>query len=144
MADGVNSNIVMSFASFLQHNSTKAALSQITSIESEPAYLFFKTEPPNSTFVNEIFKVEVVVGINGGTPLPNAKVTCNITKDIESSDISKEIFNSLASANFNIQKSNLLFPSSKLDENRTSGITNNQGIARLYLRIKESPLNAFV
>jgi hypothetical protein len=60
------------------------------------------------------------------------------------SEISEEVFTSVANSNFNIQKSGMLVPNSKLDESRTSGITDKFGVATLYLRIKEAPLHSSV
>ena len=104
----------------------------------------FISNPPSNVSVNQIFKVEVSVKINGGTPLPNAKVSWNVTKAINLKEITAEIFTALGNTNYNIQKSNLLALSSKLDKDRTSGYTGLNGIAKIYLRIKESPLDSKV
>jgi len=60
------------------------------------------------------------------------------------SKVSTEIFTSLANTEFNTQRSGLLAPGSRLDESRISAITNRQGVARLYLRVAESPLDSEV
>ena len=65
----------MSFASFLQHNTTNAAISQSLSIENVASSINFISDPPEEVSVNQIFKVELAVKINGGAPLPNAKVS---------------------------------------------------------------------
>jgi hypothetical protein len=58
--------------------------------------------------------------------------------------IALEIFSSLANSNYNIQRSAFLAPGSKLDNKRTFAQTDKNGIAKLYIRIKESPVDSQV
>ena len=141
---GTQSNTKLSFASFLQHNTTNEAITQSLSIENTANSISFISDPPSEVSVNQIFKVELIVKISGGAPLPNAKVSCNVTKAFDLSKLTSEIFTSLGNSNYNIQKSSLLAPSSRLDEDRTSGITDLNGTAKIYLRVKESPLDSKV
>ena len=141
---GFQSNIRLSIASFLQHNTTSEAITQFVSIESTANSINFISDPPQKVLVNQVFKVELSVKINGGTPLPKAQVDWNVTKAFDLSKLTSEIFTSLGNTNYNIQKSGLLAQSSKLDEDRSSGITDRNGTAKIYLRIKESPPNSKV
>ena len=134
----------MSFSTYLQHYTTRSTLSQQLTVETTASKVEFLTDPPKSVTVNEIFEVSVLVTIGGGTPLPEAPVSCNVTKAMSLSNIAAEIFSSLASSNYNIQKSNFLQPGSRLDDKRSDAKTNTRGIAKLYVRIRESSLNSSV
>jgi hypothetical protein len=50
----------------------------------------------------------------------------------------------MANSNYNIQKSSLLAPGSRIDPNRASAMTNKEGIAELFLRVLESPIDSSV
>lgn len=143
-AFGVNSYIQMSFSTSLQHMTKRSALSQKITVETAANNIEFLSDPPSLVTVNEIFQVTVKVSISGGTALPGAPVYCNVTKAMSFSNIAAEIFSSLANSNYNIQKSNFLAPGSKLDEKRTNAITDNDGVAKLYIRIRESPVDSSV
>ena len=144
IAFGINSYITMSFSTFLQHNTSISTESHQLAVETTAGKVEFLTDPPKIAFVNEIFEISVLVTVGGGTPLPEAPVNCNVTKAISLSNIAAEIFSSLASSNYNIQKSNFLQPGSKLDDKRSDAKTNVRGIAKLYIRIKESALGSSV
>ena len=141
---GVNTFIAMSFASLMQHRTLNAAISQKINVENLANSINFLTDPPEEVSVNQIFPIELQVSVSGGSPLPNALVSCNVTKATDLSKVSSEIFTSLANSNYNIQKSSFLAPGSKLDPDRTTARANKQGVAKLYLRVKESPLDSVV
>lgn len=141
---GINTFISLSFASLMQHHSPSAAVSQKINVENLASSINFLSDPPREVSINRIFPVELQVSVSGGFPLPNALVSCNVTKALDLSKVSSEIFTSLANSNYNIQKSSFLAPGSKLDPARTTTRTDKNGRAKLYLRIKESPLDSKV
>ena len=141
---GIDSQLQMSFATFLQHHTNQSASSHSIVLENAAKLISFVEDPPQEVSVNEIFRVKVKVSVSGGSPLPNNKVRCNVTKSVDYSKLSTEFFTSLANSNFNIQKTSLLVPNSKLDPKRTSAITDLDGIATLYLSVKESPYDSKV
>ena len=141
---GIDSQIQMSFASLLQHHTNQSTESQSIVLENTVKLISFVEDPPKQVSVKEIFRVKVRVSASGGSPLPNKKVKCNVTKSFDNRKLSTEIFTSLANSNFNIQKTSFLVPSSKLDPKRTSAITDLDGIATLYLSVKESPYNSTI
>ena len=141
---GLNSFTSMAFATMLQQDSINAVISQEINVENLASSVNFLADPPREIRVNQIFPVELQVSMSSGFPLPNAKVTCSVTKPIDLSKVSSEIFTSLANSNYNIQKSSFLAPGSKLDPDRTTARANKQGVAKLYLRVKESPLDSVV
>jgi hypothetical protein len=143
-AFGVNSFTQMSFSTILQHQTERAAVSDKLSIETEAASIVFLDDPPRKVTVNTIFQVSLKVSITGGGPLPNAAVSCNVTKAVSFTNIAVEIFSSLANSNYNIQRSSFLAPGSRLDNNRANTIADRDGIAKLYIRIKESSLDSDV
>ena len=142
--NGISTGIKMSFASSLQHNTSNAAVSRKIEVETSANSLTFITDPPDIVQVKEIFSIELQAKIKGGAPSTNSIIDWNVTKSFDLSHISYEIFTSLGNTKFNIEKSNLLSPGSKIEESMTRGTTNKNGIARIYLQIKESPLNSEV
>ena len=143
-AYGVDSYVKMSFSNILQHRPQIETISQKVSIETSAKTVNFYVDPPSEVSVNTIFQVSLKVGISGGTPLPGAMVSWNVTKAFSFTSIAAEIFTSLASSNYNIQRSAFLAPGSRLDDKRTRAIADNEGIAKLYIRIKESPVDSQV
>ncbi|CAI2379968.1 unnamed protein product [Moneuplotes crassus] len=141
---GVNSMISLSFSSLMGHQSDFAAISQRMYVENLASNIILLHDPPAEISILQVFVLEVLVTVDGGFPLANARVTCNVTKDLDLSQISTEIFTSFANTEYNVQRSSLLAPGSRLDEKRSSAITNNQGIARLFLRVQESPIDSSV
>jgi len=141
---GVNSMISLSFATLLQHHTGQSAISSRINVENLAQDVVLTQDPPPEVSINQIFGVEALVTVTGGFPLANAKVFCNVTKALDLSKVSSEIFTSLANTEYNIQRSSLLAPGSRLDESRVSAITNKKGIAKLYLRVSESPLDSSV
>ena len=141
---GTQSNFKMSIASLLQHNTVNEALTQSISIENIANSINFISDPPSEVFINQIFNVNLAVKIVGGSPLSSTDISWNVTKEFDLTKITTEIFTSLGNTNYNIQKTSLLAPSSKLDDDRTTDKTDENGIAKVYLRIKESPLNSKV
>jgi hypothetical protein len=104
--------------------------------------IYFANDLPESVYVNEIFEVQLQVKIQDGTPLSMKLVSCNVTKAFSFYNMTAEIFSSMANSDFNVQKSSLLVVGSRLDSTRTQSETNKQGIARIYVKIKESPVNS--
>lgn len=143
-AYGVNSYIQMSFSTYLQHYTSNAAVSQKMSLETTANSISFISDPPKSISVNEIFQVTLKVSVSGGAPLPNAIVSWNVTKAMSFSSIAEEIFSSLANSNYNIQKSSFLAPGSRLDEKRATNQADENGIAKLYIRVREAPVGSSV
>ena len=143
-AYGVDSYVKMSFSNILQHRPDIEAMTQKVSIETSAKTISFYVDPPSEVSVNTIFQVSLRIGINGGTPLPGALVSWNVTKAFSFTSIAAEIFTSLANSNYNIQRSAFLAPGSKLDEKRTRAIADSNGIAKLYIRVKESPVDSQV
>ena len=132
----------MSFGTYLQHGTDYAEISRAVNVENTASSINFALHPPKRVFINEIFPIEVKVSTKGGNPLLNAKVSCNVTKDLDLSKMSSEVFTTLASSSFNIQKSSFLAPGTQLDESRTSAYSDTDGIAKLYMRIRKSPLDS--
>jgi len=141
---GVNSLMKLSFASVMQHHTKQAAVSHRIYVENTASSIIIEEDPPEEVTVNQIFEIKVFVAVSGGYPLANALVTCNLTNSMDFSNVSTEIFTSLANTEYNVQKSSLLAPRSKLDDSRTSATTDRHGEASLYLRISESPINSEV
>jgi hypothetical protein len=143
-AIGIDTIISLTFSTLLQHGTNISSFSQRINVENRANSLDFISDPPAIVSVNSIFPVELYVTSKGGYPLPNALVACNVTKALDLSKMSSEVFTSLANSNFNIQKSSFLAPASKLDPERTVTRSDSKGIAKLYLRVKESPLDSKV
>ena len=141
---GINTVITMSFSTLMQHNEGSSAVTHRVNVENIASSIDFIKDPPREVSINDIFPIEVRVSTKGGYPLPNTRVSCNVTKAMDLSKMSSEVFTSLANSNFNIQKSSLLAPGSELDPDRTSTKSDNYGVAKLYLRVKQSPLDSKV
>jgi hypothetical protein len=113
-------------------------------VENIASSVILTSDPPREVSVNQIFAIDTYVTVSGGYPLSNAVVVCNVTKALDMSQVSSNIFTSLANSNYNIQKSSMLAPGSKLDPSRTSAVTDKYGRAKLFLRVIESPLDSSV
>lgn len=71
---GIETKLRLSFATLLQHNTTQAAVSEELDVENAAKVVTFLNDPPKEISVNDIFQIRVKVTINGGAPLPKAKV----------------------------------------------------------------------
>lgn len=73
--NGIETRVKLSFASFLQHNSSHNAVTESIDFENTAKSVSFLQNHPKSVTINQIFPVKIIVRISGGLPLLNALVS---------------------------------------------------------------------
>ena len=62
-------------------------------------------------------------------------VRCNATRYFEQDSVGSSFFGGIASESLSLEKTNALSPSVEIDTNRTTKITNKEGVANINMMI---------
>ena len=85
-------------------------------METQPAVVYFSTEPPQEVEINKLFQVAVTAEIKSGAALEKAVAKCNATLYFEQKDVSTNFFGGMASNSLTLEKTNSLTPIIFLDD----------------------------